>query len=96
RIDSAIQRKLVDNIQLAQSMGAEVVKLQGTDVAETLSRFAREKGVTLLIVGQSRQSGIRHLLKGSVVQQLVNNNRGIDVLVTSFDTGPDTATRRAP
>ena len=29
RIDSTVQRKLVDNIQLAQSLGAEVVKLDG-------------------------------------------------------------------
>ena len=29
RIDSTLQRHLVDNIQLAQSLGAEVVKLDG-------------------------------------------------------------------
>ena len=29
RIDATVQRHLVDNIQLAQSMGAEVVKLEG-------------------------------------------------------------------
>ncbi len=87
RIDSTVQRQLVDNIQLAQSMGAEVVKLQGADVAATIAKFAREKGVTLLIVGQSRQSGLRHLLKGSVVQRLVNNSQGLDVLVASFDAG---------
>ena len=84
RIDSTVQRKLVDNIQLAQSMGAEVVKLQGTDVAATLSRFAREKGVTLLIVGQSRRSGVRRMFQESVVKKLVNNKEGLDVLVVSF------------
>jgi two-component system sensor histidine kinase KdpD len=84
RIDSTVQRKLVDNIQLAQSMGAEVVKLQGTDVAATLSRFAREKGVTLLIIGQSRRSGLRHVFHESVVKKLVNNTEGLDVLVVSM------------
>jgi len=84
RIDSAVQRKLVDNIQLAQSMGAEVVKLEGTDVAEALSRFARDKGVTLLIVGQSRRLGIRRIFHESVVRKLVNNSQGLDVLVVSF------------
>jgi two-component system sensor histidine kinase KdpD len=85
RIDSTIQRRLVDNIQLAQSMGAEVVKLQGVNVAETLSRFAREKGVTLLIVGQSRRSGMQRFFHKSVVNALVNNSFGLDVLVVSFD-----------
>jgi len=84
RIDSTVQRRLVDNIQLAQSMGAEVVKLQGTDVADAISRFARDKGVTLLIVGQSLRSGMQRLFHKSVVSALVNNTQGLDVLVVSF------------
>jgi two-component system, OmpR family, sensor histidine kinase KdpD len=94
RIDSTVQRKLVDNIQLAQSMGAEVVRLRGTDVAETICRFAREKGVTLLIVGQSRRSGLRHLLNSSIVTKLVNNTQGLDVLVASFVAEPSDAGAR--
>ncbi|MDB4888323.1 MAG: sensor protein [Gemmatimonadetes bacterium] len=85
RIDSTVQRHLVANIQLAQSMGAEVVKLEGEDVAVALCRFAMKKGVTLLIVGQSRRSRLHHLTKGSVVERLVNNTDGLDVLVVSFD-----------
>jgi two-component system, OmpR family, sensor histidine kinase KdpD len=87
RIDSAVQRKLVDNIQLAQSMGAEVVRLEGTDVAATLSSFARDKGVTLVIVGQSKRAGIGELFRKSVVASLVHNALGLDVLVLSFDSG---------
>ena len=85
RIDSTVQRTLVDNIQLAQTMGAEVVKLEGEDVAVALCRFAVKKGVTLVIVGQSKRSRLHHLRKGSVVERLVNNNEGLDVLVVSFD-----------
>jgi two-component system sensor histidine kinase KdpD len=85
RIDSAVQRTLVANIQLAQTMGAEVVKLEGDDVAEALCRFAVKKGVTLLIVGRSTRSRLHQLVKGSVVDRLVNNGRGLDVLVVSFD-----------
>jgi two-component system sensor histidine kinase KdpD len=85
RIDSAVQRTLVRNIQLAQSMGAEVVKLEGDDVVEVLCRFAIKKGVTLLIVGQSKRSRLHHLMKGSIVERLANNDQGLDVLVVSFD-----------
>jgi two-component system sensor histidine kinase KdpD len=85
RIDSTVQRKLVDNIQQAQAMGAEVVKLQAEDVAEALGRFAREKGVTLIIVGQSRRSWWQRLRHGSVLDRLVNNPFGLDVLVVSVD-----------
>jgi two-component system sensor histidine kinase KdpD len=85
RIDATIQRKLVENIQKAQAMGAEVVKLQSEDVAGALLRFAREKGVTVIIVGRSHHSRWRHLTRGSVVDRLINNPHGIDVLVVSVD-----------
>jgi two-component system sensor histidine kinase KdpD len=83
RIDSTVQRHLVDNIQLAHSMGAEVVTLQGEDVAAAISRFAVQRGVTLVIVGQSRRSRWRHLRRGSVVRRLMENDAGLDVLVVS-------------
>jgi len=86
RIDSTVQRRLVDNIQRAQAMGAEVVKLTGTDIAATLLQFACEKGVTLILTGQSRRAWWQLPLRGSVVAQLVKNTQGLDVLVASgFD-----------
>jgi two-component system, OmpR family, sensor histidine kinase KdpD len=89
RIDATVQRKLVDNIQKAQSMGAEVVKLEGTDVAETLCKFAVEHGVTLIVAGQSRRNWWQHFTRGSVVDKLVNNTMDIDVLVVSFNDQRD-------
>ena len=83
RIDSTIQRQLVDNIQLAQSLGAEVVKLEGEDVAATLGRFARERGVTLAIVGETRRSRWYRLRRGSIVDRLMATRGGLDVLVVS-------------
>jgi two-component system sensor histidine kinase KdpD len=83
RIDSTIQRQLVDNIQLAQSLGAEVVKLEGEDVAATLGRFARERGVTLAIVGETRRSRWYRLRRGSIVDRLMATPARLDVLVVS-------------
>jgi two-component system sensor histidine kinase KdpD len=84
RIDSGVQRRLVENIQAAQSMGADVVKLVGRNVAASIIHFARERGATLIIVGQSRRSRWHRLRYGSVVDRLVNNGAGLDVLVVSF------------
>ena len=83
RIDSSIQRRLVDNIQLAQSLGAEVVKLVGDDVAAALSRFVAEHGVTLAIVGETRRSRWYRLRHGSIVDRLLTRSSGVDVLVVS-------------
>lgn len=84
RIDSAVQRRLVDNIQLAQSLGAEVVKLEGEDVTATICDFALKKGVSIILVGQTTRSRWHHLRRGSVIRDLVNNKEGLNVLVVSF------------
>lgn len=91
RIDARVQRTLVDNIQMAQQLGAEVVKLEGTDVAAAILAFAREHGVTLVIVGQSRRSRWHRLRRGSVVERLTSNDQGVDVLVVSFDAAASSA-----
>jgi two-component system sensor histidine kinase KdpD len=85
RIDAAVQRKLVENIQMAQAMGAEVVKLQGDDVAGALCRFARERGVSLIVVGQSARSRWHRFWRGSIVDRLINNRDGIDVQIIALD-----------
>jgi two-component system sensor histidine kinase KdpD len=91
RIDSSIQRRLVDNIQLAQSLGAEVVKLVGDDVAVALTRFAAEHGVTLAIVGETRRSRWYRLRRGSIVDRLLTRatGGGMDVLVVSAADKPE-------
>jgi two-component system sensor histidine kinase KdpD len=83
RIDATVQRKLVDNIQRAQAMGAEVIKLTDTKVAEALATFAHEHGVALILVGRSRRSWLHRVLRGSVVSRLVNNPHGVDVLIVA-------------
>ena len=86
RIDATVQRKLVDNIQLAQSLGAEIVKVEGTDVVETILRYARSQRVGLIIIGQSQRGWWHRLLHGSVVSRLIRNARDLDVLVVSFES----------
>lgn len=89
RIDSTVQRTLVTNIQLAQSMGAEIVKLESADVVGAISRFAIERGVSLVIVGQSRLSRMQRLLRGSIVDQLLRRAHSFDVLIGTFDDSPN-------
>lgn len=95
RIDAAVQRRLVENIQLAQAMGAEFVKIESADVAGAIARFATERGITLVIVGQSRRSRWHQLLFGSVIERLIAGRRGLDVLVVSLDDREPARSREA-
>lgn len=83
RIDAAVQRKLVDNIQLAQSLGAEVTTLEGDDVARAIIRFAREKGISLVVLGQTHHSWWKRLRHGSVMERIIENGDGLDVMVVA-------------
>jgi two-component system sensor histidine kinase KdpD len=89
KIDSTVQRHLVDNIQLGQSLGAEVVKLQGEDVAVALIKFAAARGVTVAIVGETRRSRWYRFRRGSIVDRLLAGHTGIDVLVVSVMDEPE-------
>ena len=87
RIDSAAQRVLLENIEKARELGAEVVRLKGADPVAAILDFARSHGVGHIILGRSRQSWWRRLLGRSVLFRLIDQAEGLDVHVASFDQG---------
>jgi two-component system sensor histidine kinase KdpD len=79
-IDAAVQRSLVQALQLAESLGATVEKVESDDVVAGLLEFAARREITLLVVGQP--VGRSPLpWRRSVADLLVRNAAGIDVLV---------------
>ena len=85
RIDATVQRRLVDNIQRAQSMGAVVVKLEDEDAAHAIRKFAHDEGVRLIILGSTRRSRWHRLLHGSVVDALLKDPGGLDILIVDSE-----------
>jgi two-component system sensor histidine kinase KdpD len=72
-------------MQLAQSLGAEVTKLEGTDVAQVLLDFARQERAAMIILGLTQRSWLHRLTHGSVVNRLLEGARGMDIMIVSFD-----------
>ena len=83
RIDAGIQRQLQYNLQLATRLGAEVVQLEGVDIAETLVNFASERNVRHAIFGKSRLSPLRERLRGSFLLDFLYEAVGVDVHVAN-------------
>jgi two-component system sensor histidine kinase KdpD len=81
---SSPHRALLDIAQLAQALGAEVVTLRARGIATALLDFAVANQVTLILAGQSAHGGLRHLVRGSLVQRLGSNRQGIDVLIVGM------------
>lgn len=86
RIDAAAQRHLLDNIEKARQLGAEVVRLQAKDPVPALIEFARSHGVGHIIIGRSPQPWWRQLLSQSIMLRLVKEAAGFDVHIVSFES----------
>jgi two-component system sensor histidine kinase KdpD len=85
RIDPHDFVALQENIRFAESLGARVVKLKGSNVADELIQFARREGVTHVIFGQTARSRWDILLHGSVINRFLNEVREATVQVVPMD-----------
>jgi two-component system sensor histidine kinase KdpD len=89
RIDSESQRHLLDNLERARELGAEVVRLHGADPAVALLDFARSHRVSDLVVGASRQPWWRRALGRSLPQRLVDEASDLDLHIVSLEDEGD-------
>jgi two-component system sensor histidine kinase KdpD len=88
RIQPVTYATLQNNIRFAAELGAKVVKLQGTRVADELVKFARDHGITHVIFGQSARTRWEILWHGSVINRFLNEVRDATVQVVPL-TGAD-------
>jgi two-component system sensor histidine kinase KdpD len=87
RIDAKIQRILMDNIEKARELGAEVVRLQATDPVPAILDFAKSHGVGHVILGRSRQPWWKMFLGKSILYRIIEEAEGLDVHIVSFEAG---------
>jgi two-component system sensor histidine kinase KdpD len=86
RIDPKTYAILLENIRLAESLGANVIKLKGSNVADELLRFACGNEITHVIFGQSARSRWQIMLKGSVINRFLREVKDAAVHVIPLDT----------
>jgi two-component system sensor histidine kinase KdpD len=72
RIGSADAEALQENIRLAESLGATVVRVKATRPAEGLIAFAQREGVTHVIFGQSARSRLELVWRGSTLDKFLS------------------------
>ena len=81
RIDPESRASLVQNVELAKELGANVIKLKARRVADALIEFARREGITHVVFGQSARSRWNILLHGSVINRFLHEVRDATVQV---------------
>jgi len=81
RTGAVTERIVCTNLELARQLGGTPMKLEGTDAASTLVAFAREHDIKVILLGKSHRSRHHHLLRGSLLEQLLRRSEGVDVMV---------------
>ncbi|MGB2620904.1 MAG: universal stress protein [Candidatus Acidiferrum sp.] len=80
-----VGKSLNANLQLAQSLGAKVVRLKGSSVADALAEFVREKHITQVIFGRSAVKGWKKYLYLSPAHRFLRESPEVDVHIVTQD-----------
>lgn len=81
RIKAAVQRQISNTLVLVQQLGGTPMTFKGSSVAATIVAFAREYGITHVVLGRTRQRWYRRLLERTVLDQVLHELPNVDVLV---------------
>jgi K+-sensing histidine kinase KdpD len=57
------KRGLEENMRFAEDLGAEPIRVQGSDVARALMEVAHDKNVGSIVIGHSRHGRLHELLR---------------------------------
>ena len=83
KISTSDFRALLDSINLAADLGAEVVWLKASDVVKALLDFAHEKRFTRIIMGRPQGGLWRQLWRRPVAYRFIKEARDFDVQLVS-------------
>jgi len=81
RIANDSLERLQQNIQLAESLGATVVRVKADRPADGLIAFAQREGITHVIFGQTARSRFEILLRGSILNRFLEEVKDAAVQV---------------
>ncbi len=95
RISASDRDHLVQNLQLAQELGAQTVTISGLNAAEEVLAYARAHNATKIVVGKPTHPRWRDKVFGSMLDQLVRGSGDVDVYVITGDV-EDERVRRLP
>jgi two-component system sensor histidine kinase KdpD len=85
RIEADAQRHLMDNLERARELGAEVVKLKAEEPIPVLLDFARSHRVRHIILGRSNDPLWKQALGRTFMLRFLRASEEFDVTVASLD-----------
>ncbi len=80
------QRTLADNIRFAESLGARIMRVQGTSVAKEVAEFVRAHHITQVIFGRSARTGWQKYLYLSAIHKFLQTAPSVDVHIITQES----------
>jgi two-component system sensor histidine kinase KdpD len=79
------QRHLINNFKLATELGAEIIKVENTNIAKAIISEAEERKVTTICIGKPHLSLFRVIMATNVFNQLLKklSSNNIDLVILS-------------
>lgn len=87
RLPEVEQNQAVQNLQLAENLGAQTFTLFSRSMAEKIVNFARRHKITKIVAGKPSHYRWNDILFGSDVDELVRMSGEIDVYFTTGEPG---------
>ncbi|HEY3899846.1 MAG TPA: universal stress protein [Chthoniobacter sp.] len=81
RIDAQTQRKVNDTLETAQKMGGLVFSMKGESISKALVSFAREYGITHIVVGRPGKRSLPQWFKPTLHEVLLQELPEVDLVV---------------
>lgn len=81
RIDAFTQRQITNTLTLVQQLGGMPMTFKGGDVVSTIAAFAKEYGITHIVLGRTRRPWYRRWLGPSLLDRLLQAIPEADVIV---------------
>lgn len=85
RIPLDRQRHLINNFKLATELGAEVIKIESSHVARTITQQAETLKVTTICIGKPHLTLVKVILSTNIFNELLNklSSSDIDLIILS-------------
>ena len=77
------QRDIAQALHLAENLGGEAVTIAGEDVVGEILRVARERNVSVIIIGKTQRNWFSHRMRPSVSSALLKQGGSFDITVMS-------------
>lgn len=79
KIGLAAQRHLINNFKMATELGAEVIRVQGNNIAKGIMEVAESHAITTICIGKPHLSLYNVIMSTAVFNQLLNKLAASDI-----------------